>query len=118
MFVAGQTTGKFNFDMFTHLRSSLDNPGWYVLPDPSLDAIILISLSVPNRVDRLVLKARFPPYTAEKQQFLAKLQKVKLPPRPSDKKKGRWGLWLVIALVGAVSGLLIKSGKISRLIKG
>jgi aldehyde dehydrogenase (NAD+) len=28
--VAGCSTGKFSFDMFTHLRASLDNPGLFV----------------------------------------------------------------------------------------
>jgi len=28
--LAGYHTGKYSFDMFTHLRSTLDNPGLFV----------------------------------------------------------------------------------------
>lgn len=28
---AGCSTGKFSFDMFTHLRATLDNPGLFVI---------------------------------------------------------------------------------------
>ena len=26
----GMHTGKYSFDMFTHLRASMDSPSWYV----------------------------------------------------------------------------------------
>ena len=39
---AGYLTGKYAFDTFSHLRGTLDNPGW---------------------VDTLLLKGRYPPYT-------------------------------------------------------
>ena len=34
-FSAGYHTGKYSFDMFTHLRASLDSPSWYVPPTVS-----------------------------------------------------------------------------------
>lgn len=85
---SGYHTGKFTFDIFTHLRASIDNPSW---------------------VDKLI-GFRFPPYTK------AKLGKVKgmqrgLPKKPlgppgSAAAKGRgWGLkWLVLAIAIAVAG--------------
>ncbi|KAJ3488890.1 hypothetical protein NLI96_g2510 [Meripilus lineatus] len=94
---SGATTGKFNFDTFTHLRSTLDSPGW---------------------VDKIALGVRFPPYTQDKSNWLAKMQKVDLPPRPGDKQGSRWPLWLVLAVVGAASSLLMRNGYLSGLIRG
>jgi len=56
----GQYSGKHGFDMFTHLRGSLDSPGW-------LD---------------MLLGARFPPYTASKLKSLQRLSVTSLPLRP------------------------------------
>ncbi|EIN08576.1 NAD-aldehyde dehydrogenase [Punctularia strigosozonata HHB-11173 SS5] len=55
----GYHTGKFTFDMFTHLRASIDSPGW---------------------ID-MILNFRFPPYTAKKERALARMFPTKLPRR-------------------------------------
>jgi len=57
----GSTTGKYGFETFTHLRSTMDSRGW-------LDKI---------------MHGRFPPYTPEKLRALAALGPGKLPPRPA-----------------------------------
>ncbi|KAI0325253.1 NAD-aldehyde dehydrogenase [Cubamyces sp. BRFM 1775] len=60
----GYFTGKHMFDEFTHLRVSLNNPGW---------------------VDKIAFGFRFPPYKPEKEKQLRALS-PSLPPRPSEKK--------------------------------
>lgn len=73
---SGYTTGKFAFDAFTHLRASIDSPGW---------------------IDKYILGGRFPPYTPEKFKTLQKMSAVKLPPRNSVGRStsNRWILWLL-----------------------
>ncbi|KAG6330166.1 hypothetical protein ID866_8923 [Astraeus odoratus] len=63
---SGYHTRKFSFDLFTHLRASLDSPSW---------------------VD-MIFGSRYPPYTAKKESFLKWLLAVKLPPRPREVVKG------------------------------
>ncbi|KAL4072468.1 Aldehyde/histidinol dehydrogenase [Scleroderma yunnanense] len=63
---SGYQTRKYSFDLFTHLRSSLDSPSW---------------------VDWL-FGSRFPPYTAKKEAKLKSLLGVKLPPRPHEVTNG------------------------------
>ncbi|KAI6148774.1 Aldehyde/histidinol dehydrogenase [Pisolithus tinctorius] len=63
---SGYHTRKYTFDMFTHLRSSLDSPSW-------VDSIF---------------GSRFPPYTAKKESYLKSLLGVKLPPRPRQLANG------------------------------
>ncbi|KIP07205.1 hypothetical protein PHLGIDRAFT_71410 [Phlebiopsis gigantea 11061_1 CR5-6] len=83
----GYLTGKYGFETFTHLRGTLDNPKWCA-------------------VDTLVLKGRYPPYTVKN---LRRMLKVSMPPRAGARAGGkRWGLWLVLALVGAVSAVLTR----------
>ncbi|OJT05215.1 Aldehyde dehydrogenase family 3 member B1 [Trametes pubescens] len=85
----GYYTGKHAFDEFTHLRVSLDNPGW---------------------VDKLALGVRFPPYKPSK---VLALLAPGLPPRPVGGKPAagkRWAFWLAVAVVGAASVLLTGSG--------
>ncbi|KAH9903161.1 NAD-aldehyde dehydrogenase [Cubamyces lactineus] len=97
----GYYTGKHMFDEFTHLRVSLNNPGW---------------------VDKIAFGFRFPPYkvrtplrlitlTPEKEKQLRALS-PSLPPRPSEKKHGATmiGSWSVILFASAVSVVLLKSG--------
>ncbi|KAK7038096.1 aldehyde dehydrogenase [Favolaschia claudopus] len=79
---------QFGFLMFTHLRASIDSPGW---------------------IDK-ILGFRYPPYTSNK---LAKVQarlSVKLPPRPSGPPavaaaSGRkwWLFAFAVAIVGALT---------------
>ncbi|KAG1729284.1 Aldehyde/histidinol dehydrogenase [Suillus lakei] len=63
---SGYHTRGFSFDMFTHLRASIDSPGW-------IDTI---------------LGGRFPPYTAKKAAFLKQNLGTKLPPRPRISANG------------------------------
>ncbi|KAF9225706.1 NAD-dependent aldehyde dehydrogenase [Gyrodon lividus] len=56
---AGYHTRKYTFDLFTHMRSSLDSPSW---------------------IDK-ILGSRFPPYSAKKESWLKTVLGVKLPPR-------------------------------------
>ncbi|KAG1775564.1 Aldehyde/histidinol dehydrogenase [Suillus placidus] len=62
---SGYHTGGFSFDMFTHMRASIDSPGW---------------------IDNF-LGARFPPYTPGKLASLKRLG-TKLPPRPHISANG------------------------------
>ncbi|TFK21603.1 aldehyde dehydrogenase [Coprinopsis marcescibilis] len=88
----GQHTGKFTFDLFTHLRGSIDSPSW---------------------LDR-ILSFRYPPYTLKKykatHQFAPKLPGKPTGP-PSLTEGGSWGKWFVVALVAAVAAGLTKRGR-------
>ncbi|KAI0951544.1 hypothetical protein AcW1_008564 [Taiwanofungus camphoratus] len=84
----GCTTGKFSFDTFTHLRSTIDNPSW---------------------VDTFLMAARYPPYKSGSSGKLNELMKPRLPPRPGTVSKRRWGLWSLLALVGALSAVLART---------
>ncbi|KZS97992.1 NAD-aldehyde dehydrogenase [Sistotremastrum niveocremeum HHB9708] len=75
----GAHTGKYSFDTFTHLRSTLDSPGW---------------------VD-FILGGRFPPYTSKKEKALDKLNYPKLPPRPGNAASS-WNKWLSILFISSV----------------
>ncbi|EIM88943.1 NAD-aldehyde dehydrogenase [Stereum hirsutum FP-91666 SS1] len=90
---SGAHTGKATFDMFTHQRSTLDNPAW---------------------ID-LILAGRYPPYSLEKSKMMIKMSTPSLPPRPAflngkangtanggDAKK-RWGKWFLFVLALALS---------------
>ncbi|KAF8196110.1 NAD-aldehyde dehydrogenase [Pholiota molesta] len=84
--VHGQHTGKYTFDMFTHLRTSLDSPSW---------------------VD-MILKFRFPPYNASKTAQPLRLI-GSLPARPTGppSRAGQskwWGKWFLLAFAVAVAG--------------
>jgi len=94
----GYHSGKYSFDMFTHLRSSMDSPSW---------------------VDR-ILGFRFPPYTNQSMKGVSRLVKS-LPPRPSGPPNPAtangtatkwWGKWFILALAMAVAGGLTKRVKI------
>ncbi|TFY82462.1 hypothetical protein EWM64_g1550 [Hericium alpestre] len=87
---SGAHKGKFGFDMFTHLRPTLDSPSWvedaHELPLPSLHA-----------------KAR----------NIEWMMVPSLPARPSGlplvgggKTANRWGVWLLIAAAAAGVGLI------------
>ncbi|EAU89477.1 aldehyde dehydrogenase [Coprinopsis cinerea okayama7 len=89
----GEHTGKFSFDMFTHLRSSIDSPSW-------VDAI---------------LKFRYPPYTAKKLKATENF-KVKLPAKPKgppsvSSSGSRLNKWFVLALAVAVAAGLTKRAR-------
>lgn len=86
---SGYHTRGFTFDMFTHLRASIDSPGW-------IDAI---------------LGARFPPYTPKKIASLDYFA-TKLPPRPRISANGHGFIerrnntkWLLLVLSLTVVGI-------------
>ncbi|KAH9903156.1 NAD-aldehyde dehydrogenase [Cubamyces lactineus] len=93
----GYYTGKHMFDEFTHIRVSLDNPGW---------------------VDKIALSFRFPPYKPEGEKQLRALS-PSLPPRPKGRKQAangkRWGFWLAFLLAGTSWIVLTEPGR--RLVK-
>jgi len=60
----GYHTGKYSFDMFTHLRASLDSPSW----------------------TDILMGSRFPPYTANKIKAINRLTDVSLPSRPTKSR--------------------------------
>ncbi|KAJ8516845.1 hypothetical protein ONZ45_g5915 [Pleurotus djamor] len=97
---SGYHTGKYTFDMFTHLRSSIDSPGW---------------------IDKL-LGARFPPYNAEKVKALKKVVSTRLPPRPTGPPSltgdKRWGRWFLVAAAFALAGVLTQRSKVLSSILG
>ncbi|TFK73415.1 NAD-aldehyde dehydrogenase [Pluteus cervinus] len=90
----GMHTGKFTFDMFTHLRSSLDSPSW---------------------IDK-ILAFRFPPYTPKGLKATLGLY-PSLPARPSGPPPAesaytnRWARWLLFGLAFAVAGGLTRKDK-------
>ncbi|KAI0776646.1 NAD-aldehyde dehydrogenase [Trametes elegans] len=90
----GYYSGRHAFEEFSHQRVSLKNPKW---------------------VDKIGFSFRFPPYQDHKRL----LRKPALPPRPGTSLAAaaakKWGVWIVLALVGASSVLLTKSGQLARL---
>jgi len=84
----GAHTGKFSFDTFTHLRSSIDSPTW-------LD---------------VVLKNRYPPYTSAKLKTMFSLILPSLPPRPGQPPSlfARMRSALLFALLAALSALVAR----------
>jgi aldehyde dehydrogenase (NAD+) len=99
----GAHTGKYTFDTFTHLRSSLDSPSW---------------------VDKII-GLRFPPYTTKKLKNIEFLMPTSLPPRPtgppayaSVRATSKWsGKWLLLAIAVAVAGALTKWTKNAKKLK-
>ncbi|KAG5649774.1 hypothetical protein H0H81_002077 [Sphagnurus paluster] len=82
----GAHTGKFTFDTFTHMRSSLDSPSW---------------------IDKII-GFRYPPYTDSKLKAALKLL-PSLPARPTGPpaeiaRTKWWGKWFYLALAVAVVG--------------
>jgi len=91
----GAHTGKYTFDIFTHLRSSIDPPSW---------------------VDK-ILGFRFPPYTSKKLKTAETALGVSLPTRPTgppaDVRPTSRGLgkWVLLLLAALVAGGLTKRSK-------
>ncbi|KAL0069664.1 Hexadecenal dehydrogenase [Marasmius tenuissimus] len=102
---SGYHTGKYGFDMFTHLRASIDSPKW---------------------IDML-LGFRYPPYTPKNFSQLKKLLGASLPPRPSgpppanadevNAKRASWLKWLKFLLVPAIAAVLLKREMILQNLK-
>ncbi|KAH9996726.1 NAD-aldehyde dehydrogenase [Russula compacta] len=88
---SGYHTGKFSFDMFTHLRSTLDNPSF---------------------TDRL-LWSRYPPYDEKKMKSFMSLSFPSVPARNAASghaEPKRWGP-LLIAGVVAMSSIVLLIGR-------
>ena len=64
----GMHTGRYSFDLFTHFRTTLDSPGWFVF---TLGWHLKNTKRLLSRID-LILKFRYPPYTVTKPFFLKK----------------------------------------------
>jgi len=88
---SGCSTGKFAFDMFTHLRATLDNPGF-------MDYF---------------LSFRYPPYNETKRKMCTTLMFPSLPARPNAASKG-WGAWLIASAFVASSVVLIERSRLGR----
>ncbi|PPQ70793.1 hypothetical protein CVT24_001074 [Panaeolus cyanescens] len=87
----GMHTGIYSFEMFTHLRSSLDSPSW-------VDAVI---------------KFRYPPYTKAKTDATMRLM-GSLPARPTGPPVAGqkwWGKWFIVAFAVALAGGLTQKWK-------
>ncbi|KAI0365384.1 NAD-aldehyde dehydrogenase [Pilatotrama ljubarskyi] len=85
----GYYSGKHAFDEFTHLRVSIDNPGW---------------------VDKIAFGFRYPPYKPTK---LVAMLSPSLPPRvgkTSGATTERWEFWFAVVLLGAASVVLTVPG--------
>ncbi|KAJ7749555.1 NAD-aldehyde dehydrogenase [Mycena maculata] len=87
----GYHSGKHGFLMFTHLRATMDTPGW---------------------IDK-ILGFRYPPYTARSLQALHSRLPRKLPVRPSGppgaaSSAGGVRKWFLLAFAMAVLGALTK----------
>jgi len=82
---SGYHTGKFSFDMFTHLRSTLDSPSF---------------------MERF-LWMRYPPYNAKKRQWYIRLVFPTLPARTAAGGYAGWGPWFVAGVVAMTSTVLL-----------
>ncbi|KZT24852.1 NAD-aldehyde dehydrogenase [Neolentinus lepideus HHB14362 ss-1] len=85
---SGYHTGKYSFDMFTHLRACLDSPSW---------------------IDK-ILSPRYPPYSDKKLKAVQALANTKLPARNAfvvSAGSKRWGRWLLFAFALVASSALL-----------
>ncbi|KAG7090418.1 hypothetical protein E1B28_009537 [Marasmius oreades] len=96
---SGYHTGKYGFDMFTHLRASIDSPGW---------------------ID-MVMKFRYPPYTANKRKAVNRVLSARLPARPIappgtdidvEQKGNAWIKWFLFLVATVISGGMLKRGTV------
>jgi len=85
---SGYHTGKFTFDMFTHLRSTLDNPAF----------------------SERLLWSRYPPYNEKKSKLSVSLSFPSIPARTAAGGHAgpkRWGPWLLAGVVAGSSIALL-----------
>ncbi|KAH9060605.1 NAD-aldehyde dehydrogenase [Lactarius vividus] len=91
---SGYTSWKFAFDMFTHFRSTLDNPG----------------------IMDYIMKFRYPPYDENKRKLSTVFMFPSLPARTAASgnaaPKG-WGLWLITSVFAVFSVVLIGRSRLS-----
>jgi aldehyde dehydrogenase (NAD+) len=87
------TTGKYSFDLFTHFRSTLDNPRWYVFASPPL--LLTLTHSSFTRIE-VIMKMRYPPYTDSKVSMM----------KSTKPKLNRGSGWRRIILLTAAIALL------------
>ncbi|KAH9048420.1 NAD-aldehyde dehydrogenase [Lactarius hengduanensis] len=84
---SGCNTGKFSFDTFTHLRSTLDNPG----------------------IMDYIMSFRYPPYNANKRKLYTTFMFPSLPARTAADGNGapKWGILFIASVLAASSVALI-----------
>jgi len=85
---SGYNSGKYTFDEFTHLRATLENPGF-------MDYI---------------MSFRYPPYTDKKLKMFTNFMFPSLPSRTAaggNASPKRWGTWLTASVFAAFSVVLM-----------
>ncbi|KAH9177751.1 NAD-aldehyde dehydrogenase [Lactarius sanguifluus] len=84
---SGCNTGKFSFDTFTHLRSTLDNPG----------------------IMDYIMSFRYPPYNENKRKLYTTFMFPSLPARTAADGNGapKWGMLFIASVLAASSVALI-----------
>ncbi|KAH8825404.1 NAD-aldehyde dehydrogenase [Flagelloscypha sp. PMI_526] len=86
----GYHHGKHSFDLFTHLRYSLENPSFM----------------------EIAMKARYPPFKDANLKTYMRLNMPSVPKRVSGpdalEKKG-WGKWFIVSLVAALAALAMRT---------
>ena len=96
----GYHTGKYSFDLFTHQRSTLTMPNWYV-------CAVAYVLNVLDAVDyrmELALSSRYPPFSEKKAKVVARLSSPSFPPRDSVlNPRGWWRKWMFALLTFGAS---------------
>ncbi|KAF9265110.1 NAD-aldehyde dehydrogenase [Marasmius fiardii PR-910] len=108
---SGYHTGKFGFDMFTHLRASIDSPTW---------------------ID-VIMKFRYPPYSSKNLSAMSRILSTSLPKRPTapptpsveqngvNGRRASWIKWFIFFVAATLSGGMLKRETILqklRLIRG
>ncbi|KAI9465743.1 NAD-aldehyde dehydrogenase [Lactarius psammicola] len=92
---SGYISGKFSFDTFTHLRTTLDSPGF-------MD---------------YVMSFRYPPYNEKKRKLFISFLFPSLPSRTAAggnaAPKG-WGAWLIASLFAGFSVVLIGRSRLGN----
>jgi len=92
---SGYYRGKYSFDVFTHLRSTLDNPSF----------------------TECFLSSRYPPYNEKKKKSFVSLNFPKVPARTAaDGYAGpkRWGAWLGVGVIATSLALVIGRMRLDR----
>ncbi|KZT12290.1 aldehyde dehydrogenase [Laetiporus sulphureus 93-53] len=88
---SGFTTGKYSFEVFTHLRCQMDNPSW---------------------IDPALMAARYTPFKPRPLAFLNMLLHPRLPPRNGGRSVAqKLSLGFILALTAALSAYLVHAVK-------
>ncbi|KAH9060602.1 NAD-aldehyde dehydrogenase [Lactarius vividus] len=102
---SGCNTGKFSFDTFTHLRSTLDNPGMFVTSHWHVDHASNLFISSMD----YIMSFRYPPYNANKRKLYTTFMFPSLPARTAADGNGapKWGILFIASVLAASSVALI-----------